>query len=186
MTNEFVFYDLETAPEESKNLLGDLFDKNGRNGFYSVLAGSPETLKAYTELHELFMHTSFTDEERTVIWQTINVEHECNFCVPAHTAMAKYMNINDDVINALRDETPLPKAKLEALRSFTLEVVRTRGHASEGAVSDFLTSGYTHQNILEVVLGLSQKIISNYVNHLAGTPSEEKYKKFAWAKAYKL
>ena len=27
MTNEFVFYDLETAPEESKNLLGDLFDK---------------------------------------------------------------------------------------------------------------------------------------------------------------
>jgi len=39
---------------------------------------------------------------------------------------------------------------------------------------------------LEVVLGLSQKIISNYVNHLAGTPAEEKYKKFAWAKAYKL
>ena len=115
MTNEFVFYDLETAPEESKNLLGDLFEKNGRNGFYSVLAGSHEALKAYTELHELFMCTSFSDEERTVIWQTINVEHECNFCVPAHTAMAKYMNINDDVINALRDETPLPKAKLEAL-----------------------------------------------------------------------
>ena len=45
MTNEFVFYDLETAPEESKNLLGDLFDKNGRNGFYSVLAGSPETFR---------------------------------------------------------------------------------------------------------------------------------------------
>ena len=68
MTNEFVFYDLETAPEESKNLLGDLFDKNGRHGFYSVWAGSPEASKAYTELHELFMHTSFTYEERTVIW----------------------------------------------------------------------------------------------------------------------
>ena len=185
MTNTFVFHDLETAPEASKELLNGLFAKSGRNGFYAVLAGSPETLKAYTELHELFMDTNFTDEERTIIWQTINVEHECNFCVPAHTAMVKYMNINDNVINALRDETPLPKAKLEALRSFTLEVVRTRGHASESAISDFLTAGYTHQNILEVVLGLSQKIISNYVNHLAGTPAEEKYSEFSWAKAHK-
>jgi hypothetical protein len=35
------------------------------------------------------------------------------------------------------------------------------------------------------VLGLSQKIISNYVNHLAGTPAEEKYSEFSWAKAHK-
>lgn len=89
--------------------------------------------------------------------QTINVEHKCNFCVPAHTAMAKYIIINDNVINALRDETPLPKANLEALRSFTFVVLRTRGCAPKAAVSDFLTAGYTHQNILEVVLGLSQK-----------------------------
>ena len=41
------------------------------------------------------INTSFTDEERTVIWQTINVEHECTFCVPAHTAMAKHMKIDD-------------------------------------------------------------------------------------------
>ncbi len=81
MTNTFVFHDLETAPEASKELLNGLFAKSGRNGFYAVLAGSPETLKAYTELHELFMDTNFTDEERTISWQTINVEHECNFCV---------------------------------------------------------------------------------------------------------
>ena len=85
-------------------------------------------------------------------------------------------------LTPLGDETPLPTAKLEALRSFTLEVVRTRGNASKAAISDFLKSGYTIQNILEVVLGLSQKTISNYINHLAKTPMEEKYSQFSWIK----
>ena len=97
--------------------------------------------------------------------------------------MAKHMKIDDKVSNALRDETPLPTAKLEALRSFTLEVVRTRGNASKAVIADFLKSSYTHQNILEVVLGLSQKIISYYINHLAETPMEEKYSQFSWTKS---
>jgi alkylhydroperoxidase family enzyme len=185
MAKQFIFHDLETAPEASKPIFEDLISKSGRNGFYSVLAESPETLKAYTILHNLFSRSSFTDEEKTVIWQTINVEHECIFCVPAHTAMAKFMSIDDNVSNALRDETPLPTEKLEALRTFTLEVLRTRGYASEEAVSSFLYQGYTHQNILEVVLGLSQKIISNYVNHLAEIPAEKKFEQFAWVKASK-
>ena len=186
MVEKFKFHDPESAPEASKELLSRLFAETGSNGFYAILAGSPELLKAYIELHSLFMDTSFTNEERTVVWQTINVEHECTFCVPAHTAMAKRMKIDEKVSDALRNETPLPTEKLEALRTFTLEVVRTRGNASETAISNFLISGYTHQNILEVVLGLSQKTISNYVNHLAKTPMEKKYSQFSWKKSRKL
>ena len=94
--------------------------------FYTVLAGSPEAQKACKLLHNLFMNTSFTDEERTVIWQTINVEHECTFCVRAHTAMVKHMKIDETEPNALKDETPIPTVKLEALHAFTSEVVRTK------------------------------------------------------------
>jgi hypothetical protein len=36
---------------------------------------------------------------------------------------------------------------------------------------------------LEVVLGLAQKVLSNYVNHLAQTPVDEQWEKFAWSKA---
>ena len=100
--------------------------------------------------------------------------------------MAKHMKIDQTVSDALRDETPLPTVKLEALRTFTLEVVRTRGNASKDAIADFLNVGYTHQNIIEVVLGLSQKVISNYVNHLAEIPPEEKFSQFSWTKANRL
>jgi alkylhydroperoxidase family enzyme len=43
-------------------------------------------------------------------------------------------------------------------------------------------SGYTKQQILEVILGLAHKIISNYTNHVANTPVDAVFKKFAWEK----
>ena len=34
----------------------------------------------------------------------------------------------------------------------------------------FLDAGYTQQQILEVILGMAHKVISNYMNHVAKTP----------------
>jgi hypothetical protein len=39
--------------------------------------------------------------------------------------------------------------------------------------------------VLEVVLGYSQKIMSNYTNHLAQTPVDQVFEKFAWKPADK-
>jgi hypothetical protein len=36
---------------------------------------------------------------------------------------------------------------------------------------------------LEVILVLSQKIMSNYINHIAKTPIDGAFKKFEWQKA---
>ena len=74
-------------------------------------------------------------------------------------------------------------AKLEALRDFTLLMLRNRGNASDAEITAFLDAGYTHRNMLEVVLGMAQKTISNYVNHLARTPSDKQYQNHAWTKA---
>jgi alkylhydroperoxidase family enzyme len=129
------------------------------------------------------MASSFTNEEKTVVWQSINVENQCHFCVPAHTYMAKAMKIDKAISNALRDEKALPTARLEALRDFTLLLLRNHGHAGDSEISKFLSAGFTHQNMLEVVLGLAQKTISNYVNHLARTPIDKQYEHYAWKKS---
>ena len=182
MYSAFQKHDVETAPEKSKPLLRQLLEHSGPNGFYAVTAESPETLTAYAALHKAFMASSFTNEEKTVIWQSINVENQCDFCVPAHTYMAKAMKIDEAVSNALRDETALPTTRLEALRDFTLLLLRNHGHASDSEISKFLSAGFNHQNVLEVVLGLAQKTISNYVNHLARMPLDKQYKHCAWKK----
>ncbi|WP_040278928.1 carboxymuconolactone decarboxylase family protein [Psychroserpens damuponensis] len=176
-------HNLDTAPEDSKSFLENSQKAYGMiPGLHGVLAASPQILEAYQTLHKLFTETSFNEEELTVVWQTINVEHECHYCVPAHTGIAKMMKVDDAITEALRNETPLDDSKLEALRTLTLSIVRNRGNVSQEALSAFYTAGYEEKHVLEIILGLSQKTISNYVNHIANTPVDSGFQKFAWSK----
>lgn len=181
---DFTLHDKNSAPEESKPLLENSQKAFGMiPGLHAVMADAPTVLDGYQKLHELVLNTSFDNDETTVVWQTINVEHACHYCVPAHTGIAKSMKVSDDIINALRDETPLPSDKLEALRTFTLAVVRKRGEVSSEDLSAFYEAGYERSHVLEVILVLSQKVMSNYINHIAETPVDEPFQKFAWKKA---
>lgn len=176
-------HNLETAPQESKALLEQSLKANGMiPGLHGVLAGSPGILEAYQTLHKLFTESSFNNEELTVVWQTINVEHACHYCVPAHTGIAKMMKVDDAITEALRNETPLENPKLEALRTLTLTVVRNRGHVTPEDLNSFYAAGYEERQVLEIILGLAQKTISNYVNHIANTPVDAPFQKFAWSK----
>ncbi|MDO6563121.1 carboxymuconolactone decarboxylase family protein [Amphritea sp. 1_MG-2023] len=177
-------HDLETAPEESQTFLAKSLKANGRiPGLHGVLASAPNLLEGYQKLHELFVNSSFDKEELTVVWQTINVEHECHYCVPAHTGIAQMMNVDPALTEALRNETEMPTAKLQVLHDTTLSMVRNRGNLTDEEVQAFYAAGYGERQLLEIVLGLSQKVISNYVNRIAETPIDTVFEKFAWKKA---
>ena len=180
---DFTLHDETTAPDDSKPLLAKSQKAFGMvPGLHAVMAEAPGLLDAYQQVHELFLNSSFAKDETTVVWQTVNVENNCHYCVPAHTGIAKAMGVDDAITEALRNETPLPNARLEALRDFTLSVVRDRGNVDDAKVQAFLDAGFTKRNILEVVLGYSQKVMSNYTNHLAQTPVDKPFQKFAWQK----
>ena len=182
MTN-FTIHTLDTAPTNSLPALEASFKNNGRiPGLHGVMAEVPSLLAVYNFAHQQFMATSLDAEEKTVVWQSVNVEQNCHYCVPAHTGIAKIMGVDDAITEALRNQTALPTIKLEALRTFTLKVVRERGFVDDADTQRFLDAGYTETSILEVILGVSQKIMSNYTNHFAKTPVDEVFQKFAWQK----
>jgi alkylhydroperoxidase family enzyme len=85
--------------------------------------------------------------------------------------------VSEQIDNALREKADLPSSKLNALRSFTLAVIRNRGKV-EKEISDFIQAGYNNQHALEVILFVSQKVMSNYINHFANTPVDEAFKAF--------
>jgi len=181
---KFTLHDKQSAPHESKGLLDNSVEAFGMvPNLHAVMAEAPGLLEGYQQLHQLFLDSSFDDEEVTVVWQTINVEHACHYCVPAHTGIAKSMKVDDAITEALRNETPLPTDRLEALRDFTLALVRGRGNVDQEAVNAFLEAGFTKRQILEVILATAQKVMSNYTNHLAETPIDKPFQKFEWHKA---
>ena len=182
-TATLTIHTIESAPEQSKAMLEQ---SNKTNGFlpnlHGVLAGAPGLLEAYQTLHGLFASSSFNNDELTVVWQTINVEHECHYCVPAHTAIAGMMKVDEAITEALRNRTALPSEKLQTLHETTLSITKNRGNISKDEVEAFYAAGYTQRNLLEIILGLSQKVISNYTNSIAETPVDEPFKSFAWSK----
>ncbi|MEW5250815.1 carboxymuconolactone decarboxylase family protein [Microbulbifer sp. 2201CG32-9] len=176
---EFQIHDLDSAPEKSKPLLQKSIQGFGLiPGLHGVMAESPSALAAYQDLHQHFLDSSFDADEMTVVWQTINVEHNCHYCVPAHSAIAKSMKVDDAINNALVDKTPLPSEKLEVLRDTTLTIVRERGVVPDRVLERFYAAGYTQQNLLDIILGLAQKVMSNYTNHFAKTPVDARLAKF--------
>jgi len=177
---KFTIYNIETAQEKSKPLLANSIESFGMiPNLHGVLAESPAALEGYQQLHRLFQETSFDKEELTVVWQTINMEHDCHYCVPAHIAVAHSMEVDTNVIDALASGSSLPTTKLNVLKETTLTLIRNRGNITEAEVTKFTEVGYTQKNILEVVLGIAQKTMSNYVNHICKTPVDDPFKKFA-------
>ena len=181
---DFTIHNLDSAPADSSELLERSIAAYGRlPGLHGVMAEAPALLDGYQHLHRIFAeNTSFNKDELTVVWQSINVEHNCHYCGPAHTGIAKRMKVDDAITNALRNETALPDARLEALRTFTLRMVRARGEVTEAEMDAFLDAGFTRRHVLEVILGLAQKVMSNYTNHVAHTPLDEPSKAFVWEK----
>ena len=179
--SKFTIHTLESAPTDSKPLLEKSLKNYGMiANLHGVMAEAPQLLEAYQNVHQLFVDSSLNHEELTVVWQSINVENECHYCVPAHTGIAGMMNVDPTLNQALRDEEPLPTEKLEVLRETALLLVRNRGHLTEEEVQKFHSVGYKNQQLLEIILGISQKTMSNFVNHIAKTPVDAPFQKFAW------
>lgn len=179
----FKIHNIDSAPENSKPILEKSLKSWGMiPNLHGVLAEAPSVLEAYQMLHKLFQDSSFNNEELTVVWQTINIENECGYCVPGHTAIANTMKVAPLLTEALRNGTTMPTKKLQALHEMTLSIARNRGHITDVELEAFYAVGYQRRHILEIILGLSQKVMSNYTNHIAKTPIDNPFKKYAWTK----
>lgn len=179
---KFTYYNKETAPEESKPLVEQSQKAFGMlPNLHAVLAEAPATYEAYNTTFDLFMkNTTFSPLEQQVVFMTANFENNCHYCVPGHTYMMKAGKMPEEVIEALREGTVIPDPKLQALHDFAKELLDNRGHIGDERLQAFLDAGYTKRQALEVLTGLSAKLISNFTNALAHTAPDKPFEKFAW------
>ncbi|NKI26974.1 carboxymuconolactone decarboxylase family protein [Arenibacter sp. 6A1] len=179
----FKIHDIDSAPKNSQPFLEKSLQNFGMiPNLHGVLAEAPGALEAYQTLHQLFENSSLNNEELTVVWLTISVANECHYCVPAHTAIAHMMKVDPLITEALRNGTSMPTPKLHALHTMTLSIVQNRGQITKEELMDFYAAGYEKRQLLEIILGVSQKIMSNYLNHIAETPVDAPFQKYAWKK----
>ena len=180
---EFTVYNAETAPEGSKAILEGATGKYGFTpNLLGVLAESPVALKAYTTISGTFGETSFDGTEQQIILMTTSFENGCTYCMAAHSTVSNMTGVPADVIESLRAGTDIADPKLNALATFVRTVVQSRGAVAAPATDAFLAAGYTNEQVFEVLVGVAQKTISNYMNSISETPKDEAFAAQAWTK----
>ncbi|MFP4244463.1 MAG: carboxymuconolactone decarboxylase family protein [Ectothiorhodospira sp.] len=176
--DRFPLHDDAQIPEPARELSMNKFGMIPN--LIRSMSTSPQLAEAYLTLNNLFEQTSLTVIERHVILLTVSARHQCHYCVAAHSITADMSEVPENITEALRAQEALEDPRLESLRQFTLAVVEQRGWVPDAQVENFLGAGFTHQQVLEVILGVGLKTLSNYTNHVTGTTLDTPFAGRRW------
>lgn len=177
---ELPLVESQSADEAARAALDEV---QGKYGFvpnlYRAFANAPPAVHAYLAVSDQFAATRLSATERNVVLLAASRENGCRYCVAVHSTVGDMQKDPPHVIEAIRNGTPIDDPKLEALRRLTQALVRGRGHAKE-EIERFVEAGYERSQVLEVLLGITLKTLSNFTNHLVETPLDEAFAARAW------
>jgi AhpD family alkylhydroperoxidase len=180
----FVDHTVKTAPEAARRTLAATEKRFGYlPAAVARLAEAPLLLDGFLKLSAMFETTSLDPLARETLVMTMATRNGCHICVAMHTAKLQQLDAPPALIQALRDDKPLPDERLQAVRDFTHTVLDTAGEVPDDALTAFLAAGFTRQQALEVVLGIGTYTMSTLANRLTRAPLDEPMAPFAWAPA---
>ena len=152
-SNQAIFDNLQKGLGFVPNLYAYYAKNDTALGDYLALQNRKSTLKA---------------KEREVVNLVVSEVNGCRYCQSAHTVLGKMNGFTEDQVLELRGGTASFDAKIDALARFTKSVTENRGRASEAVKEAFFAAGYTEANLIDVIIVVGDKTISNYIHNLAG------------------
>jgi uncharacterized peroxidase-related enzyme len=174
---------LEDADGEAKTVLEKAKAQVGFiPNMYEGMVNSPGLLNTYLDGYTAFRQGSgFSSIEQEVVFLTISKVNGCSYCMAAHSFIADMKSkVPTEVTDAIRDGSEIPDPKLAALSEFTKTMVVERGLPGKNDVEVFVGAGYSERQILEIVLAISVKTLSNYSNHLFHTNVDDVFVGRKW------
>lgn len=177
----FTLYNIDNAAPSSRPVLQGLAKMIGFvPNVFAIMGNAPSALIGFAEVTKQFGATTLSATEREIVHIATSVENGCGYCVAGHTAFAKTQKVDEVVIDAVRVGGKIGDAKLDALHDFCRALVTSRGHVSGAEVEAFFDAGYTKDQLLEVILGIGEKTISNLASVALDIPVDELFKPFTW------
>ncbi len=149
--NQAIFDNLKKAIGFTPNLYAYFSKSETALGDYVTFQNRKSTLRA---------------KEREVINLVTSQINGCRYCQSAHTAIGKMNGFTEDQILEIRTGAASWDNKLEALAKFTASVVTNKGYATLDTKEAFFDAGYSEANLVDAVIVIGDKIISNYIHNL--------------------
>jgi len=157
----------EQASEQSRQLFEGIEKAIGMlPNIYAVIGNSANALGSYLAFSDAQKNGSFNAKEKEAIFLAVSEENGCNYCLSAHTAVAKMNGFSEDETLQLRSGTYSDR-KLSILTNLAKSIVNNRGRADEELVNAFYELGYDGKSLIDLVALVVDKTFTNYIGRLA-------------------
>jgi len=159
--------------EEVNSTNQGIFDNlNKALGFvpnlFATYAHSETALENYLNLSNA--KTSLKAKEKEAVNLAVSEVNSCNYCLSAHTAIGKMNGFNDEQILELRAGQASFDNKLDALAKLAKNITENRGRADKEVIENFFNAGYNKGNLVDTIVLVGDKTISNYLNNATEIP----------------
>ena len=156
----------EKASKEVSTIYDDLKKKMGKiPNIFLHMGNSSAILKGYLQLSDAAAHSSLPENIRESVALVVSQTNNCNYCLSAHTMIAKGAGLNDQEILQSRKGSA-QDAKLKAILIFSKAIVDKKGMVDDRDVADVKKAGVSDQEITDIILVVVQTIFTNYFNHI--------------------
>lgn len=157
----------EQASEQSRQIFEGIEKAVGMlPNIYAVIGNSANALGSYLEFSEAQKNGSFNAKEREAVSLAVSEENGCNYCLSAHTAIAKMNGFSEEETLELRAGS-INDDKLNVLTNLAKSLVVNKGKADEDLVNAFYDSGYNVKALVDLVALVIDKTFTNYIGRLA-------------------
>ena len=135
---------------------------------FAVYAHSENALGTYLALSNA--KTSLRAKEKEIINLVVSQVNSCEYCLAAHTAISKMQGFTDEQILEIRRASISFDSKFDALAKLAKSIAENKGHADEQLVENFYDAGYNDGSLIDVVIVVGDKTITNYIYALTAIP----------------
>jgi len=134
---------------------------------YATIAYSGNGLARYLAFQNA--KTSLSNKEKEAVNLIVSQVNGCVYCQSAHVVIGKMNGFTDEQLLQIRHGKS-ENAKLNALVKLAADITENRGRANAENIADFFEQGYTKENLVDLILQISDKTAMNYLHNLTGVP----------------
>jgi uncharacterized peroxidase-related enzyme len=135
---------------------------------YAYFAKNDTALGDYLTLQN--RKSTLSSKEREVINLVVSQINDCRYCQSAHTVLGKMNGFSEEQILEIRTGEASFDSKLNALAVFTSSITINRGKPDAKTVEHLLAAGYTEANVIDIIIVIGDKIISNFIHGFSQLP----------------
>lgn len=174
--SNFKVHTLDSAPIQSKPILEKIMQSLGFiPNYLGILAASPAALENYMSTLTMFSKSTLSSEEQQLVLFMINNKNASNYYMLRYISNKNISRLSKNVIRSIKEGEQITDARLHSLYTFIKLVMWKHGYISPYEIENFLSVGFTHENILEILMALNLNTLINYVRHITNLPIENKF-----------